>query len=134
MNIKLNHLEEFRDEQGRLYVECRADALNPFFIDITTCRVETEWQRRRYSICLDEYKLPKIVINAAHEYLKFKLKKVCPRILPSFDRYTISSFPLFLIFFSPLSQAILKKQLTFSNHSCHYKQQQSLSIVVYSGH
>ena len=84
MNIELNHLEEFRDEQGRLYVECRADALNPFFIDITTCRIETEWQRRRYSICLDEYKLPKIVINAAHEYLKFKLKKVCPRILPSF--------------------------------------------------
>lgn len=84
MAIELNDLGEFLDESGRLYIECRADSLNPFFIDVTTHKIEAVWRRRRRSIDLSKYSLPDPIINAAKEYLKAKLVSVSPGILVDF--------------------------------------------------
>lgn len=81
--IEQNNLGEFRDESGRLYIECRADSLDPFFIDVSAFKIEALWRGQRYSIDLGKYKLPAIIIDAAKDYLKFKLKSVSPHLLPS---------------------------------------------------
>jgi len=42
--IEQNNLGEFRDESGRLYIECRADSLDPFFIDVSAFKIEALWR------------------------------------------------------------------------------------------
>lgn len=84
--IEVNDLDEYRDEFGRLYIRCRADPLNPFFIEIAGSRIEADWQRQRHSLDLNKYDLPVVVIEAAKEYLMHKLKCFSPRLLSSFRR------------------------------------------------
>jgi len=79
--IELDDVGDFRDEHGRLYIQCRADSLNPFFIDVTTSKIEAMWRSQPFSVDLDVYKLPVTIISAVKDYLKFKLKSVSPRIL-----------------------------------------------------
>jgi integrase len=86
MTIKLDDNGDYRDEMGRLFVRCKADKSSPFFIDVSSFRVETEWRSMRCRIDLYVYKLPLVMIEAAKHFIIKKLGVVSPEILDPFGR------------------------------------------------
>lgn len=81
MTIEIDSDGVYRDECGRRYVRCMADKRNPFFIDVSTFRIEAEWKRQKYWVDLSIFKLPVSLLSAVKEYVVFKLGVGTPRLL-----------------------------------------------------
>ncbi|UST75341.1 site-specific integrase [Pseudomonas siliginis] len=85
MNIKITDAGDYVDDFGRLYVRCKADSANPFFVDVTTYRIEAEWRRVKHRIDLQRYNLPSVVKDAAKQYLIDQIELLCPRFFDSLN-------------------------------------------------